>query len=104
MVQGSESEKVFVMVVPLEETGQIGLGDNLTQKLGDRLDDIRSAIETGVRSVAKSLENIRDEPGWSLTEVTTSFQVTLTTEAGVILSKGSAGATFEVTVSFRRDH
>jgi hypothetical protein len=40
--------------------------------------------------------------GWRLDNVSASFGVTLTAEAGALLSKASAGATFDVTVTYKR--
>jgi hypothetical protein len=52
--------------------------------------------------VAKSLQSLAAPEGWRLGEVSASFGITLTAEAGVIVSKASAGATFEVSVTFTR--
>jgi hypothetical protein len=80
-----------VEVVPLEAEG-----------LADRQDDIRGAIEAGSQTVANSIESLPSPPGWRLSEVSAKFGITLTAEAGVIVSRASAGATFEVPVKFTR--
>ena len=52
--------------------------------------------------MAKSLQSLTAPEGWRLGEVSASFGITLTAEAGVIVSKASAAATFEVSVKFTR--
>jgi hypothetical protein len=96
------SESVLVQVVELEGGREIGWGANLAEQLGERLADIRTAIAAGAKAVADSLEGLPAAHGWRLGEVSASFGVTLTAEAGVILSKASAGATFEVSVTYQQ--
>jgi hypothetical protein len=70
--------------------------------LSARIDDLRHAIGEGTRTVAESLPELASPTGWRLNEVTASFGIALTAEAGVILSKASAATTFDVTVTFAR--
>jgi hypothetical protein len=101
---GVGSEQVWVQVVDVDMATdrEITFGKNLTEGLENRQDDIRDAIEAGSEMVAKSLGSLPSPEGWRLGEVSASFGITLTAEAGVIVSKASAGATFEVTVTFTR--
>jgi Trypsin-co-occurring domain 1 len=101
-MSSADSGKVLVQVVPVEEGREIGWGASVAEQLGDRLDDIRRAIAAGAKAVADSLPGLPGAEGWQLGEVEASFGVTLTAEAGVILSKASAGATFEVKVLYQR--
>jgi Trypsin-co-occurring domain 1 len=104
MNNANTEEKVFVQVVPVAEgRQQIGWGESTAEQLRDRLEDIRSGIFEGAKAIAESLEGLPGAKGWQLGEVSAKFGVTLTAEAGVILSRASAGATFEVTVLFKRD-
>jgi Trypsin-co-occurring domain 1 len=104
LVAGAGSERVWVQVIDVDAVAgrEITFGRNLAEGLGDRADDIRAAIEAGSESVAKSLKSLDSPEGWTLGEVSASFGITLTAEAGVIVSKASAGATFEVSVKFTR--
>jgi hypothetical protein len=103
-MNSTDSGKVLVQVVPVEEGREIGWGASVAEQLGDRLEDIRRAITAGAKAVADSLAGLPGAQGWRLGEVEASFGVTLTAEAGVILSKASAAATFEVKVLYQRDH
>jgi len=98
------SERVFVQVVDVDLAAdrEITFGRNLAEGLRERQDDIRGAIEAGSQTVANSIESLPSPQGWQLGEVSASFGITLTAEAGVIVSKASAGATFEVSVTFTR--
>ena len=101
----TESRQVLVQVVPVEQGREIGWGgDNVAEQLENRTEDIRRAIAAGSKAVADSLHGLRGVQGWQLGEVSASFGVTLTAEVGAILSKASAEATFEVTVTYQRDH
>jgi Trypsin-co-occurring domain 1 len=94
--------QVLVQVVT-EEDREIGWGSNLAERLDERLDDVRRAVALGAAAVSGSVQEISDVPGWRLGEVVAKFGVTLTAEAGAILTKGSVGATFEVTLTYRRE-
>jgi Trypsin-co-occurring domain 1 len=98
-----ELERVFVQVVPVNDGREIGWGSNVAEQLEARLADIRNAIAAGAKAVADSLGDLPTTQGWKLAEVSAAFGVTLTAEAGVILTRATAGATFEVTVLYQRE-
>jgi Trypsin-co-occurring domain 1 len=104
VMAGMGPDRVLVQVVDVDVAAdrEITFGRNLAEGLGDRVDDIRGAIEAGSESVAKSLQSLAAPQGWRLGEVSASFGIILTAEAGAIVSKASAGATFEVSVKFTR--
>lgn len=97
-----EAGPVLVQVVSIEAGREIGWGSNLAEQLQDRIEDLRNAIAEGTRTVADSLPGLPSTTGWRLGVVSASFGLALTAEAGVVLSKASAGATFDVTVTFER--
>jgi Trypsin-co-occurring domain 1 len=99
----ASEKKVLVQVVPIDEGREIGWGESTAEQLRNRLEDVQLAIKEGAKAVAESLEGLPSAKGWQLGEVSAKFGVTLTAQAGVILSSASAGATFEVTVLFKRD-
>jgi hypothetical protein len=101
---GAEPEQVWVQVIDVDVATdrEITFGKNLAEELSRREEDIRGAIEAGSKSVAKSLKSLTSPEGWKLREVSASFGITLTAEAGVILSKASAAATLEVSVTFTK--
>ena len=93
---------VLVQVVSIEPGREIGWGSNLAEQLEDRMEDVRNAIAEGTRTVADSLPGLPSTTGWRLGAVSASFGLALTAEAGVVLSKVAAGATYDVTVTFER--
>jgi hypothetical protein len=101
---GTGQERVWVQVIDVDVAAdrEITFGRNLAEGVSDRAADIRAAIEAGSETVAKSLELLDSPEGWRLGEVSASFGITLTAEAGVIVSKASAAATFEVSVKFTK--
>lgn len=100
----AEPERVWVQVIDMDVAAdrEITFGKNLAEELNRRADDIRSAIEAGSKSIARSLTSLESPKGWGLSEVSAKFGITLTAQAGVILSTASAGATLEVSVKFTR--
>jgi hypothetical protein len=92
----------LVQVVPVDAGREIGWGSNLVAAFRDRLADVREAVMAGAGAVADSLPGLPSAQGWQLGEVSGSFGICLTAEGGVILTKASAAATFEVTVTFQR--
>jgi hypothetical protein len=94
--------KVYVQVVPVEAGREIGWGSNLVQQLEECRESIKEAIMAGTSTIAESLAQLSPPTSWEIKEVGASFGITLTAEEGVILTKASAEATFEVTVTFAR--
>jgi hypothetical protein len=101
---GKGPERVWVQVVDVDTAAgrEITFGKSMAEGLADRQADIRDGIEAGSRVVANSLMSVSSPEGWRLGEVSASFGITLTAEAGVIVSKATAGATFEVSVTFTK--
>lgn len=96
------ADNVLVQVVPVGAGRAIGWGSTKAATLQDRLADVREAVISGSQAVADSLPDVPSAEGWRLGEVSASFGICLTAEAGVILTKASAAATFEITVTFQR--
>jgi hypothetical protein len=96
------TDKVWVQVVPLDSQRQITWGSDVAQRLQERIGDVQNAITTGAATVASSLNSLDAPTGWKLDEICASFGIALTAEAGVLLTKASGEATFEVSVTFRR--
>jgi hypothetical protein len=92
--------EVLIQVVA-EEGREIGWGQNRAERLEARAGDIRAGVETAARMVADSITTLPEPEAWKLCEVTASFGITLTAEAGVLISKVAAGATFEVSLTFK---
>ena len=98
---GSAGE-VLVQVVPVDGGREIGWGSNRVAVFRDRLADVREAVVSGAQAVADSLGGLPSAEGWRLHEVSGSFGISLTAEGGVILTKATAGTTFEIIVTFQR--
>lgn len=102
-MKDSDSTEILVQVVPQAEAGrEIGWGTNVAEKLEGRMDDVRRAVESGSSAVASSVEGLPAPTGWRISEVSASFGVTLTAEAGALVSKAGGAATFEVAITFSR--
>ena len=99
---GDTHHEVLIQVVA-EQGREIGWGRNRAERLEDRAEDIRAGVTSAARMVTDSITTLPQPEAWSLGEVTASFGITLTAEAGVLISKVAAGATFEVTLTFKRD-
>ncbi|MFC5003093.1 CU044_2847 family protein [Dactylosporangium cerinum] len=100
MSEAAVAEGVVVQVVELTGGREISWGDGTVERLRDRLSDVQSAIVAGVRAVAANVTP--DLSGWEVAELQAKFGVTLNAEAGVVVSRATTGATFEVTVTLRR--
>ena len=83
---GPETDTVLVQVVPVESGREIGWGSSTVEAFRDRLSDVREAVVSGARAVADSLPGLSVAEGWQLGEVSGSFGICLTAEAGVILT------------------
>ena len=96
------ADVVFVPVVEITTGREIGWNTNVSELLRSRLSDIKAAIPAGAESVASSLTSLPTAETWQVKEVSASFGITLAAEAGVLLSKASTEATFDVTITFQR--
>jgi hypothetical protein len=84
---GLGADTVLVQVVPVEDGREIGWGSSTVEAFRDRLEDVREAVVSGARAVAGSLPGLPAADGWRLGEVSGSFGICLTAEAGVILTQ-----------------
>lgn len=96
------SNATLVKVVDLRDGREIAWGGGATERLHERIADVEHAIADGVRTVAAGLRNLATPDGWEIGEIEASFGVGLVAETGVVLTKVSGEATFELTVTFRR--
>ncbi|HEX8867271.1 MAG TPA: CU044_2847 family protein [Lentzea sp.] len=77
-----------------------------TNRTASLLEDRRAEIEAGIASAADivrtSMANAEEKNGWRVSSVEATFGITLSAEAGVIITKASAEASFEVTMTIER--
>ncbi len=96
---------VRVETVELDSSGtrQIKQRSRTTALLRDRADDIESAVQEASAIVQESVAKVQDKDGWRMKSVEVKFGLVLTAEAGVVLSRASAEASFEVTLTIERE-
>jgi hypothetical protein len=70
--------------------------------LSDRAGDVRDAIVQASDIAQQALRQTPDREGWEVSSAQITFGLTLVAEAGVILSKASAEASIEVTLTVER--
>jgi hypothetical protein len=95
-------DSVVVQVVDVTDGREIAWGNNLVERLKDRAGDIRSAIVAGAQAINTDVNELPTADGWKIKELSATFGITLSAEAGVVLSRASAESTFEVTVTIER--
>jgi hypothetical protein len=95
---------VRVEVVELDDLGnrEISEGSRLTAQLAERSTEVQEAIREASGIAQDSLESLPDRSGWRVSGLQITFGLTLAVEAGVIISKASGEASFEVTLSIER--
>ncbi|MGW7385452.1 CU044_2847 family protein [Streptomyces sp. NPDC054794] len=96
--------EVRVETVELNGHGarQISSRTRQSASLADRSEELQEAIRQASTIAQDSLAQVPERHGWSVTGMEVSFGITLAAEAGVILSKASAEASFEVTLTVER--
>jgi NTP-dependent ternary system trypsin peptidase co-occuring protein len=92
---------VRVETVELDSAGtrQIGSRHRTTALLRDRRGDIEAAVREACEIVQDSVTKVDARQGWRVSSVEAKFGLIIAAEAGVILSRASAEASFEVTVT-----
>src|SRR5579864_9016707 len=98
MSEPGSAGEVLVQVLPVDSDREIGWGSSWVVAFQDRLADVKEAVVSGAKAIAESLGGLPSAKGWRLHEVSGSFGISLTAEGGVILTKATAGSTFEITV------
>lgn len=95
---------VRVETVKLDAAGarQIGPRQRATELLSERRSDIESAVDETCGIVQNSAARLDERHGWRVSTLEAKFGLTLSAEAGVIVSKASAEASFEITVTIER--
>jgi hypothetical protein len=95
---------VRVETVELDAAGtrQISSRQRTTALLRDRRGDIEAAVGEACEIVQDSVAKVEARHGWRVGSLEAKFGLTLGAEAGVIVSKASAEASFEVTVTIER--
>ncbi|MGF0174555.1 CU044_2847 family protein [Streptomyces sp. Marseille-Q5077] len=95
---------VRVETVELNGHGARQIGGRVRQSasLADRSDELQAAILQASTIAQDSLAQVPQRNGWSVRSMDVTFGITLAAEAGVILSKASAEASFEVTLTLER--
>ncbi|MEU7606694.1 CU044_2847 family protein [Streptomyces sp. NPDC041003] len=96
--------EVRVETVALDATGsrQISSRTRTSASLGDRAEELEAAIVQASAIAQGSLSQVPRRDGWQVSSMQVTFGLTLAAEAGVILSKASAEASFEVTLTVDR--
>lgn len=96
----AESQPVRILTLEPPQNGrQIGARTRLSEVLADRAGDVQSAIEQAVDVVRGSASRLQDQGGWRVASIQATFGIALTAEAGVIISKTSAEASLEVSIT-----
>lgn len=95
---------VKVETVDLDRSGgrQIGAASRSTTPLSERRDEIEEAILQASSLVQNAAAKAVDSGDWRVTSLEATFGLTLAVEAGIIVSKASAEASFEVKITVER--
>ncbi len=98
------SVKVLVETVQIDSSGgrQIGPRTRTTALLQDRHADIEAAVSEATAIIQDSAAKVKDDAAWQVKTIEAKFGLTLAAEAGVILSRMSAEASIEITVTIER--
>ena len=96
--------KVLVETVQLDSSGgrQISSRTRTTSLLQDRRADIEAAVSEATAIIQDSAAKVENKADWQVKSIEAKFGLTLAAEAGVILSRMSAEASIEVTVTIER--
>lgn len=95
---------VRVETVAVDAAGgrQISSRTRSSSALGERAAELEEAIVQASAIAQQSLSQVPRRDGWQVASMEVTFGLTLAAEAGVILSKASAEASFEVTLTVER--
>ncbi|MFI7336130.1 CU044_2847 family protein [Micromonospora aurantiaca (nom. illeg.)] len=98
--------EIHVQVVPRGDTRGDLAGGRLIENLKDRINELGDSIMEVSGRLQERLAAAEKEDssaGWRLAEAQITFSLDLEAEAGVIVSRTSASASFEVSLSWSRE-
>ena len=95
---------VRVETVELDAAGtrQISSRRRTTALLAERRGDIEAAVGEACNIVQDSIAKVDTRHGWRVSSLEAKFGLIVAAEAGVIVSRASAEASLEVTVTIER--
>jgi hypothetical protein len=96
--------KVRIETVNFDRRGgrQISTAERTSSLLEERRSEIEAGIASAADIVRGSMASADQKDGWRVTSVEATFGITLSAEAGVIITKASAEASLEVTMTIER--
>lgn len=95
---------VRVETIEVTESGnrQIASKARAAELLSERRDDIQAAVAEAADVVRDSIGKVPDKNGWRVSRVEANFGIKLKAEAGVILTRVGAEASFDVRIVVER--
>lgn len=95
---------MLVETVQLDSSGsrQIASKARATALLRDRRAEIEAAVREASSIAQEAAASTDDRKGWRVKTVEAQFGLMIGAEAGVIVSKASADASFQITVTIER--
>ena len=98
------ADGVRVETVELDPAGtrQISSRHRATALLQERRGEVEVAVREACEIVQDSIANVEPRHGWRISTLEAKFGLVLAAEAGVIVSRASAEASFEITVTIER--
>ncbi|MFF1320648.1 CU044_2847 family protein [Streptomyces chartreusis] len=94
--------RVETVALDFGGTRQIGSRTRSSAALADRAGELEEAIVQASGIAQEALAHVPRRDGWQVSSMAVTFGLTLAAEAEVILSKTSAEASFEVTLTVER--
>lgn len=81
---------------------QISAANRTASLLEERRAEIEAGIASAADIVRSSMASAETKDGWRVASVEATFGLTLSAEAGVVITKASAEASIEVTMTIER--
>lgn len=96
---------VLVETIEVSESGnrQIANRVKAAELLADRREDIEAAVAEAAGVVQGSIGKVSEKDGWKVARVEANFGIKLKADAGVILTRVGAEASFDVKIVVERD-
>jgi regulator of protease activity HflC (stomatin/prohibitin superfamily) len=93
-----------VETIEITESGgrQIAGKAKVAELLSERRDDIHAAVAEAADVVRDSIGKVPDKDGWTVSRVEANFGIKLKVDAGVILTRVGAEASFDVRIVVER--
>ena len=92
-----------IQLTDVQSGREIGWREGVADSLTSRSADIQEAVRTATEILVQTHLDAAPRAGWRVEQLTAQFSLTMTAEGSLIVAKGTASGTLDITVTLKRE-